>query len=201
MLLTEQQQDGLSEVINIAFGKTAASLSDLSGQRVLLEVPKVWVRPATELVQSLESFLTGDLVTVHQVFGGPVAGDALLVMDYGGAISLALLLSDEAVPQPRLDTSAREVLTEVGNILLNACLSVVGDLLQVHISFTVPRLQMDTLDALLDSLVSGKEGLQYALIVSTGFHLRDSAISGFLVIVLGVSSLDRLIRTIDELIK
>jgi chemotaxis protein CheC len=199
MLLTEQQQDGLSEIINIAFGRTAASLSDLSGQRVLLETPQVWVRPADELVSTLESFLTGDLVTIHQVFGGPVAGDALLVLDYGGAVSLAVLLTDEELSQQRLDTSAREVLTEVGNILLNACLSVFGDLLQVHVSYAVPRLQTDTLDVLLNSLVSGKEGLQYALIVSTGFRLRDSAVGGFLVIVLGVSSLGRLIQTIDEL--
>lgn len=199
MLLSEQQQDGLSEIINIAFGRTAASLSDLSGQRVLLEAPKVWVRPANELVTTLESFLTSDLVTIHQVFGGPVAGDALLVMDYGGAVSLAVLLTDDEVQQQRLDTSAREVLTEVGNILLNACLSVFGDLLQVHVTYTVPRLQTSTIETLLDALISGKQGLQYALIVSTGFHLRDSAINGFLVIVLGVSSLDRLIQAIDEL--
>lgn len=198
MLLNEQQQDGLTEVINIAFGRTAASLSELSGERVLLEVPHVWVEPANELVNTLQSFLTGELVTIHQVFGGPLAGDALLVLDYGGAVSLAVLLTDGEVSQPRLDASAREVLTEVGNILLNACLSVFGDLLQVHLSYAVPRLQQDSLEVLLASLMSDKDGLQYALIVSTGFRLRDSAIGGFLVLVLGVTSLDRLIQAINE---
>jgi chemotaxis protein CheC len=201
MLLTEQQRDGLSEVINIGFGRTAASLSDLSGQRVLLDRPNVWIRPTDELVHTLEAFLSGDLITIHQVFDGPVAGDALLVLDYGGAVSLAVLLTDEEAPQQRLDTSAREVLIEVGNILLNACLSVFGDLLQVRVTYTVPRLQMNTLDGLLTTLVDGKEGLQYALIVSTGFRLRDSAVSGFLVIVLGVASLDRLIQAVDTLIE
>ena len=39
MLLTEKQKDALGEIINIAFARTAASLSQLSGHRVLLDAP------------------------------------------------------------------------------------------------------------------------------------------------------------------
>ena len=52
---------------------------------------------------------------------------------------------------------AREVLTEVGNILLNACLGVFGDLLQVRFTFAVPRMHLDALGSLLDSLVIGRD--------------------------------------------
>jgi chemotaxis protein CheC len=91
------------------------------------------------------------------------------------------------------------VLTEVGNILLNACLGVFGDLLQVHVSFSVPRLHLEQLRELLHSLMIGKEGLQYALLVHATFRLRDSAVSGYLVLVLGVASLDQLMRAIEQL--
>lgn len=200
MLLSEQQRDALSEVINIAFGRTAASLSELSGQRVLLEVPQAWVVAVSALEQALAALITGNLVTIHQEFGGPIAGDALLILDYGGAASLAVLLTDgEGAPPQQLDASARELLTEVGNILLNACLSVVGDVLQVRVSYAIPHLEQGTLGDLLTSIMSGKEGLQYALTVATGFRLRESAVGGYLVLVLGVASLDRLIQTIDAL--
>ena len=36
MVLTEQQTDALTELINIAFARTGAALSELTGHRVLL---------------------------------------------------------------------------------------------------------------------------------------------------------------------
>jgi chemotaxis protein CheC len=198
MELTEQQRDALSELINIAFSRTAASLSELTGHRVLLDVPNVAIYPINELSSALATFLPAEVATVHQVFTGPVMGDALLLLNYEGAITLTDLLTDENVRSRRLNTSAREVLTEVGNILLNACLGMFGNLLQVHVSFSVPRLHLETLDALLRSLMIGREGLRYALVVYTAFRLRDSSVSGFLVIALNVASLDRLIQEAEK---
>jgi len=198
MELTEQQRDALCELINIAFSRTAASLSELTGHRVLLDVPQVAIFPITELGEALAKFLPAEVATVHQVFSGPVTGDALLLLNYDGAVKLTDLLTDEQVSSDRLNTSAREVLTEVGNILLNACLGMFGNLLQVHVTFSVPRLHLETLHALLNSLVIASEGLRYALVVYTAFRLRDSSVEGYLVIALNVASLDRLIQEADR---
>jgi len=195
--LTDQQKDALSEVINIAFARTAASLSELTGHRVLLDVPKVAIFPIDQLGAALAEFLPAEVATVHQVFTGPVTGDALLLLNYDGAITLADLLTDEKGSK-RLNTSSREVLTEVGNILLNACLGMFGNLLQVHVSFSVPRMHLETLDALLRSLVIGSEGLRYALVVYTAFRMRDGSVKGYLVIALSVASLDRLIQEAER---
>ena len=193
MELTERQKDALTELINIAFSRTAASLSDLTGHRVLLEKPEVAIYRLEELSGALSSFLDPEVATVHQVFSGPVAGDALLMINYSGAVTLTQLLTEERAGAQGLDTSSREVLTELGNILLNACLGMFGNLLEVHISFSVPRLHLETLDALLRSLVIGKEELRYALLVYTAFRVREGEVSGYLVIALNVASLDRLI--------
>ena len=198
MELTEQQRDALCELINIAFSRTAASLSELTGHRVLLDVPQVAIFPITELGAALAKFLPAEVATVHQVFNGPVTGDALLLLNYDGAVKLTDLLTDEQVSSDRLNTSAREVLTEVGNILLNACLGMFGNLLQVHVTFSVPRLHLETLHALLNSLVIASEGLRYALVVYTAFRLRDSSVEGYLVIALNVASLDRLIQEAER---
>jgi chemotaxis protein CheC len=198
MELTEQQKDALSELINIAFSRTAAALSELTGHRVLLDVPQVSIFPINDLGAALAEFLPAEVATVHQVFRGPVTGDALLLLNYDGAVTLTDLLTDERVRSQRLNTSAREVLTEVGNILLNACLGMFGNLLQVHVSFSVPRLHLETLDALLRSMMVESEGLRYALVVYTAFRLRDSAVSGYLVIALNVASLDRLIQEAEN---
>ena len=198
MELTERQRDAVSELINIAFARTGAALSELTGHRVMLNAPEVSVHPTAELPAALAKFIPGEIASIHQVFGGPVAGDALLLLNHDGAVHLTDLLTDGGgPPSSRLDESAREVLTEVGNILLNACLGMFGNLLDVRVSFSVPSLHMETLDELLGSLTGGDNEPRYALVVYTAFQIRDSAVRGFLVMVLSVTSLDRLIQEVD----
>lgn len=197
MKLTERQRDALSELINIAFARTGVALSELTGHRVLLNPPEVAVYRTEELRGSLAKFVPGDVASIHQVFAGPVAGDALLLLNYDGAVHLTDLLLDEHNTSNYLDESAREVLTEVGNILLNACLGMFGNLLNVHVTFSVPRLHLETLDELISSITANKPELHYALVVYTAFLVRDSSVKGFLVIVLSVDSLDRLIQEVD----
>ena len=197
MELTEFQRDALTELINIGFGRAAASLSRITGHRVVLEVPQVAIHPINEVNAALSGVVHGDIATVHQVFSGPVAGDALLVLDTAGAALIKQLLTDEMPLPLAMDASGQEVITEVGNILLNACLGMFGNLLKVQVSFSVPRLTLETLGIVLDSISVERQELRYALVVHAAFRLRDNSLSGYLVIMLGVSSLDRLLNAVE----
>src|SRR3954467_2915229 len=108
MLLTEKQRDALAEVINIAFARTAASLSELSGHRVLLDAPGISVIPIDEISIALGKLIKTDVVTVHQIFSGPVAGDALLMLDDKGARTLTDLLCGATVASSDFDEANRE---------------------------------------------------------------------------------------------
>lgn len=198
MELTAAQEDALVELLNIGFGRAAASLSQLTGHRVLLDVPQVSIHPIATVRGALSAVVTDYVASVHQIFSGPVAGDALLILNHEAAGMLKQLLTDEPPLPLHVDASAREVLTEVGNILLNACLGTFGNLLNVQVSFSVPHLDLDTLDGVLQSLMINREGMQYALLVHAGFKLRDAEVTGYLVIVLSVASLDRLIKAVQD---
>ena len=201
MVLTDQETDALTELINIAFARTGAALSDLTGHRVLLEPPSVALHLTSELHRQLSRFVPGEVAWIHQVFEGPVAGDALLLLNYDGAVQLTELLTDETPATNRLDESAREVLTEVGNILLNACLGVFGNILKVHVGFSVPRLRLNNVDEVIQWLNEGQEELRYALVIFTKFQIRDSEVNGFLVLVLSMSAFDRLVTELDNWIE
>ena len=88
MELTAVQQDALVELLNIGFGRAAASLSQLTGHRVLLDVPQVTLHEIEEVGEALERVVQGHVASVHQIFTGPVAGDALLILDGAGASML-----------------------------------------------------------------------------------------------------------------
>ena len=197
MKLTALQEDALIELINIGFGRAAGSLSKLTGHRVQLEVPQIAVCPIDEIAQQLRPLLDNEIATVHQIFTGHVEGDALLVLDQHSAAILKELLTNEPALPLSIDRSAREVLTEVGNILLNACLGTFGNVLKVQVSFSVPHLTLDTLEHVIGSVCIDREGLRYALIIHSSFGLRDSNLTGYLVIVLGVASIERLIRALE----
>ncbi|MDH7503767.1 MAG: chemotaxis protein CheC [Verrucomicrobiota bacterium] len=200
MQLTDIQKDALTEVINIGFSRAAASLSDLTGHRAVLDVPEVSIHPIYELGSLLARIAPSRLVSVHQLFKGRVSGDAMLLLNLEGASALSCLLSDQNRPrQTLLDESAKEVLAEVGNILLNSCLATFADVLKVRISFALPRVELDVLEVMLNTLSLDAEELHYALVITTKFRLCDNTIEGCLVIVLGVTSLDHLLEAVTQL--
>jgi chemotaxis protein CheC len=198
MTLTDIQRDALVELLNIGFGRAGASLSKLTGQRVLLEVPEVSVHPVAQLDRSLGRVTDGKVASIHQVFKGPVGGDALLILDPIAASTLKELLTDEPALPLELDASSREVLTEVGNILLNACIGTFGNLLKVNVSFSVPDIDVASLRSVMERLVAAGDSMRYALVITAGFRLRDAEVTGYVVIVLTVQSLTKLLIALEE---
>lgn len=200
MELTVTQQDALTELINIGYGRAASALSELTGYRITLEVPRIAMHEIEELPPLLTSVIAGDEVaSVTQLFSGPISGNALLLLDEKSALMLSRLLMDEREAPSEFDASAREIITEVGNILLNACLGVFGNLLHVQVSFAVPRLQVESVTGILSSITfDSVEKLRYALMIHTRFHLRASNVTGYMVIILGITSLDRMLRELEN---
>jgi chemotaxis protein CheC len=197
MELTARQKDTLTELINIGYARAAGALSDLTGHRITLAVPEVNIYLLNEISKSLQRVVKGEVTCVNQVFGGPIAGNAILLLDTHAAILLNRLLTDR--PQAgALDDAGREVITEVGNIVLNACLGVFGNLLKVQVTFTVPALQVDEVHQVIHSITVQEKSLYYGLMIHTQFYLRTSDVSGYLVIILGVTSLERLLEELKK---
>ncbi|MBT3257556.1 MAG: chemotaxis protein CheC [Deltaproteobacteria bacterium] len=164
--VSEKQEDALKEVINIAFSRAAASLSELTGTRVLLDAPRINIQPIKDLQSALGGLMKGEVATVHQVFGGEVAGDACLILNQEGAVELTNLLTGRAEKKERLYELDREALNEVGNILLTACLGTFGIVLDVNVTFAVPRMRMEAISNFIDSLHIDDQRIQTCLIVS-----------------------------------
>ena len=199
MELTVAQCDALTELINIGYGRAAGALSELTGYRIQLEVPRVAIHTLADLPLRLPEISSVEVASVTQGFSGPIAGNAMLVLDEPSALFLSQLLLDEQSAPTTFDATAREVITEVGNILLNACLGVFGNILQVPVSFAVPRLQVDALQDVLGSVTAeSEEPIHHALVIQTRVQLRASNVIGCLVIILGIASLDRMLHELGR---
>jgi chemotaxis protein CheC len=203
MNLSQFELDALNELFNIGLHRAAASLSELTGKRVQVDLPRLWVCSIDELKERLMEVVSGDLATVHQFFGGPVAGDAVLLLEYEKAVMLAdLLTGGEVALGGRLDQSAREVIAEIGNVVLSSCLGAFGNVLHVAVSFAVPRIQVESLDGMLRTVVIDRDqGIPYAMVAATQFGLADLEISGYLIVVIGVKSLEMVSEALAAKVK
>src|SRR5579863_3620108 len=95
MDLSAEQRDSLTELINIGYGRAASALSELTGYRITLEVPKVSMHSIGEMEPMLNEIMASPVASVNQNFFGPVSGNALFLLDEGSALLLSRLLTDE----------------------------------------------------------------------------------------------------------
>ncbi len=196
MSLSLDQIDKLTEIVNIGFGRAAASLSNLVQQRILLSVPEIRICSVDELPNYL-SLPSSQVTTVHQIFHGWLNGDAILLLDTESASILVNLLSGDAPEARPLTTSDREALIEIGNILLNAFIGSLGNILKVKIHFSVPRFYIEAIHELVNALHVGENEIRHTLVIKTFFETRDSHVGGYVVIILGIESLERLCEALD----
>ena len=199
MKIEELDHDALTELFNIGLHRAAASLSELTGQRIMVELPRLWVCPIEETHLRLRELIEGELATVHQIFMGSMTGDAILVLEYEAASRLAALLTHgDVAADGRLDQSAREVLAEVGNVILSSCLSAFGDMLHVSVTFAVPRIHVESLEVMLRSLKVDSDELHYTLLAATRFRLSEGEVGGYLMIAVGIASLELISKSLAE---
>ena len=112
---------------------------------------------------------------------------------------LASLMTDGEVAHGGLiDQSAREVLTEVGNIVLSACLSAFGNILDMAVTFSVPRIHIESLEAMLRTFTVESKEVRYAMIAATRFRLSQNEVSGYLIVIIGLTSLIRVAAALTD---
>jgi chemotaxis protein CheC len=196
--LTNEQKDALTELINIGFGRAASALSILVGQRVLIEAPSVNLYPLKELGDVLSQLSDGEITSIHQVFSGRIAGTAMLLMNLSSSAALSDLLSGGEGLRQEMTPEDREAMQETGNILLNAFTGSFGNLLQVHISFTVPSVHYSSLKNMLNTLLIDQREIEYALLVQVDFTLTNGNVSGYVVIIMGVQSMASLLEAMKS---
>lgn len=170
-LLNADQRDALQEVTNIAMGQAGASLANILGTFVNLSVPRISIQEVGSIGQAI-SALVGDeklITVVRQSFYGSLKGEAFVIYDQAGCKDLGELLGYEE----ELDgTAEREVLLDVGNVLVGACLGGVAELLQANLSYSAPSVMAEQVpvNRLIDP---SKMSWKYALLVEINFTLQQ----------------------------
>ncbi len=140
-LFNEDERDQFGEVVNIAMGKTGATLADAFNGFVSLKVPEIRSVESHDVVNTRQRLIVSydRLSVLHQEFVGELAGDIAVV--YGPASYAALrdvLGFDERDSDGR--AQREELLLELGNALASTCVLEIAALLKLRTGMRPPRV-------------------------------------------------------------
>ncbi len=183
-------RDGYREIANVAMGRAADLLAQLLGVFVNMPIPNINLIAQGELHMALTH--VADHVTVSAVcqgfIGDGIAGEALLIFNESSFSAIAGLMRYEGKADNYVQL---ELLMDISNILIGACLKGLGE--QLGVSFNQGHPIVLGRHISLEKLL--KEGVhtwQRTLAVEIGYSIENMNINCDLLILFTEDSITRL---------
>jgi chemotaxis protein CheC len=199
-LLTELQLDALTELVNIGVSRAAASLREMVRAQVHLSVPTVSLETRARAIAILGEREAANLVAVHQVFEGDIAGRALLIFPEKKSLELVRAITGGDLPLEDIIELEQEALAETGNILLNSCLATIANLLHRSLKMSLPEVLRGNAAAFF-SLADPPQAGDVVMFLFINFAVRERDISGYIAMIMDLPSLTALVHLLDEFIE
>ena len=187
--------DAIRELINIGVGRAAGLLSEMTGCRIILRVPAVQITRIADLSSENGPGSRDPLATVALSFHGPMSGLTALVFPPDSAASLVMLLTGEKTGTAELDAIRVETLREVGNIIINAVMGSIANILEQHLTYTLPTYEETTLVSLAGT--RKKDPGDWVVLAETRFIIENTPIEGNLLLIFEVGSIDTLVAALQ----
>lgn len=191
------QLDVLKELVNVGVGKAAAALNELLESHIELEVPSVTLYRLENLEGDTEGFGDAEVSCVQLNFHGSFTGSAALVFPPRSAVILVAALTGEDPEAPSLNAVMAGTLNEVGNIVINAVIGTIGNMLAKPFDFSLPNYVEGRLEELLrpDEMARGLT----ALLIRTRFRVRDRQVEGNIFLIFEIAFFDALMTVVENL--
>ena len=186
--LDDLERDALAELGNIGVAKASTALSRMVGGPVLISVPTVEIVPGNRVVAVLEADLPGLLVAVVEHLSGTFQGSAILLLPERSSLPLASAALPPDVPKEHAAELEDEALAEVGNIVLNSCLSSMANLLGAGIGTTLPRILRGPVPLVLETCCVDTSAESSAILFHVNFRADTHDVSGEIVLALDAGS-------------
>jgi chemotaxis protein CheC len=191
------QLDALREVANIGAGHAATALSQMTGQTIMISVPRINIAPLEDIPNQVGSDEEPVAAVLMKILGD-LTGLALLVFPQPTALRVAGLMMKKP-GTTELGEIEQSALREAGNILSAAYLNALSEFMGMILLPSPPSLAIDLSDAVLSStFLEIAQGAEYVFCVETEFHLKElnEALRGFFVLLPDLGSLTAILRAI-----
>jgi chemotaxis protein CheC len=197
--LQDTELDILKEVANIGAGHAATALSQLTGQRVVIDVPKVatcTIDEAADVLGDADALVAAIFMQVL----GDLTGQSVVLFPRDSMLALIdMLLNREPGTTKILSEIEQSSIKETANIVCGAYLNALSDFLKLMLIPSVPRLTVDICRAVLSAnFLDHGQGRDGVVILDTRFRFEpgDKSILGRFVLLPDSNALDVIMKAV-----
>ncbi len=197
--LNELYIDAITEVLNVGMCTAAASLSEMLNEQIILSVPGIEFVSRMDASQVIEGEPISKISGVHQKFKGAFDGDALLLFPENKCVDIVRAVVEQSMGAiDDLKEMQREAITEIGNIILNACLCCVADMFKQEIQGDMPNyFQGEVQDVF--AIGDGSEKYEaMVLLLNMNFVVDSKNIQGYVTFLMDIDSLARFKHNVEK---
>jgi chemotaxis protein CheC len=198
-LLSELQRDALIEIFNIGTGRAAASLSQIVDQEITLSVPHIQFVSTSEINAKLLSLDSLSLSMVEQTFSGLFDIKATLLFTEDSTLKIVRDMMGSLLNLEELAEYEQEALCELGNIILNACMSATSGMLGITLNSSLPTYSMGTSEEVVQLLSVGTSQ-PMMMVLHINLIIEKYPTQGSLIFVLSALSFQKLLAHVDQFI-
>jgi len=193
--LNEEQRDALQEICNVGMGRAAAALAKLLGAFVTLSVPGIRLVNIDQLRDALMSRDNGQLPPVRQAFQSDISGEAIVLFGRDGQRDLQQLMGYDFG-----NTNAEvEVLCDIANLLVGACVRSVFEQLGRRICFSGPTLLPLAAESDDGLLFNGQWA--FALLLEIHFTLEQGGFGARMAMLLPDAAIEGMKHALDQFLE
>jgi len=182
--------DALAELVNIGMGQAGDALARLFDTFIHLSIPRLELVERAQVSAAIAALVdtTGPVVAVRQAFSSRIRGEALAIYSTAGCDTLA-----DLVGYP--DVSSDELLLEISNILVGACVGALASQFSLELSFSPPSIMADT--TVVGLLDTPQLPWDRALLAEVNFRIVGRAFSCHLLTFWPDESIGVLLHAVD----
>ncbi|HEM55894.1 MAG TPA: flagellar motor switch phosphatase FliY [Thermodesulfobium narugense] len=137
MKLTDEQIDAIGEVLNMAMGSAATTLSQLVNKKISITSPMVDISDIEQIAADFEDNSIGVMIG----YEGEIEGSSLFVVKKtDGSIIADLMMGGEGNPELPFDELAESALQEAMNQMMGAASTALASLLGGRIDIMPPSV-------------------------------------------------------------
>lgn len=195
--LTEIQVDVLTGLLNIGMGLASASLSDILREDVQLSAPSVEFLKKAELSDLITNKDSDKITCVKQRFRGTFWGSALLLFPEIKSLALVRAMTGDSLSMEDLSDLEQDVLSEIGNIVLNSCLGSLTNVLGDQIRSDVPACMIGSSEEVLFCDCEDANEKVQVMLIALDFSVPQVDIGGYVAFMLDDDSICHLQAEID----
>ena len=197
--LTEEQNEVLQEIVNIGMGKAGDSLARILKTFVELSIPRIKLINIDTLNDDISSLVKNKAIVtgVRQAFFSYWRGEAIIVYDQNGCNELASLMGYASDLNNQAEV---ELLLDVGNVLVGACMNGIAEQLGVELNFSPPSVIASNvpIENLFDPQ---KMTWSHTLLLEVNFGLENMRFKSHLLIMMSEETITTLKKDVDKFLE